>query len=117
MEKDYEEMMEEFDDMDADIEAKKALIEEAKQIDESQDWNAVSRTINDLKRRWKKIHYSDSVYEDQLRDEFEGIIDKFYAKRDELYDENKKLKEQLIEKAKEVPNPINGKKLRKPLKT
>lgn len=102
MEKDYEEMMEEFDDMDADIEAKKALIEEAKQIDESQDWNAVSRTINDLKRRWKKIHYSDSVYEDQLRDEFEGIIDKFYAKRDELYDENKKLKEQLIEKAKEV---------------
>ena len=86
MEKDYENMMEEFDDMDADIEAKKALIEEAKQIDETADWNTISRTINDLKRRWRRINYSDSAYEDQLHDEFEGAIDKFYAKRDEIYE-------------------------------
>lgn len=102
MEKDYEEMMEEFDDMDADIEAKKALIEEAKQIDETQDWNVISKTINDLKRRWRRINYSDSAYEDQLHDEFESAIDKFYAKRDEIYDKNKQLKEELIAKAKEV---------------
>lgn len=102
MEKDYENMMEEFDDMDADIEAKKALIEEAKQIDETADWNTISRTINDLKRRWRRINYSDSAYEDQLHDEFEGAIDKFYAKRDEIYEKNKALKEELIAKAKEV---------------
>ncbi len=102
MEKDYENRMEEFDDMDADIEEKKALIEEAKQIDENADWNTISRTINDLKRRWRRINYSDSAYEDQLHDEFEGAIDKFYAKRDEIYDKNKALKEDLIAKAKEV---------------
>ncbi len=102
MEKDYENMMEEFDDMDADIEEKKALIEEAKQIDEDADWNTISRTINDLKRRWRRINYSDSAYEDQLHDEFENAIDKFYAKRDEIYDKNKALKEDLIAKAKEV---------------
>lgn len=110
-------MMEEFDDMDADIEAKKALIDEAKQIDESEDWNTISRTINDLKRRWRRIHYSDSVYEDQLHDEFESAIDKFYAKRDEIFDKNKQLKEALIEKAQEVSQSTQWKEATETVKS
>ena len=74
----------EVEDMDADISLKEELVEEAKNFAESSNWNETQRELSNLKRRWKRIHYWESDYEDQLRDEFESALDAVYAKRNEV---------------------------------
>ena len=92
----------EVSDFDEDIHRREALIEEAKSIPASADWNEVMHQINDLRRRWRRIHYWDSAYEEKLAEEFDQYIDAFYAKRNEIYQSAQKLKEDLIAQAKKT---------------
>lgn len=92
----------EVDDFDADIKRRQELIEEAKKLDVSLDGNAQMREISNLKRAWKKIHYWESEYEDKLAEEFDSIIDVFYAKRREGYKAIEAAKEELIKEAEEL---------------
>lgn len=94
--------MDEIRDIDEDINSRKALIEEAKQLDFSQDWNTVASAVMNLKKRWKRIYYWESVYEDELANEFDQIIDTFYAKRKEGYATIQKIKQELIDRAKSL---------------
>lgn len=98
---DHEEQFE-VEDFDEDIKRRKELLEEAKNIQESSDWNETFRQISNLKRKWKQIPYRDSAYEDELMQEFEGYLDAFYAKRKEGYQSNEVLKKELIAQAKKV---------------
>ena len=98
---DNDEMFE-VSDFDEDIHRREALIEEAKSIPVSSDWNEVMHQVNDLRRRWRRIQYWDSAYEETLAEEFDSYIDAFYAKRREFYQSAQKLKEELIEQARKV---------------
>ena len=91
-------------DFDVDIEQRKALIEEAKQIEDTGDWSALNRELSDLQRRWRRIYYWESAYEDTLKEEFDALIDKFYAKRRELYASVEETKKDLIKQAKALMN-------------
>ena len=91
-------------DFDVDIEQRKALIEEAKQIEDTGDWSALNRELSDLQRRWRRIYYWESAYEDTLEEEFDALIDKFYAKRRELYASVEETKKDLIKQAKALTN-------------
>lgn len=92
----------EVNDFDEDIHRREALIEEAKNIPATADWNEVMRQVNDLRRRWRRIHFWDSAYEEKLAEEFDSYIDAFYAKRNEIYQSAQKLKEDLIAQAKKT---------------
>ena len=91
--------MNEVRDFDEDIKDRKALIEEAKQLDLSKNWSEIASAVMNLKKRWKRISYWESAYEDELADEFEKMIDAFYAKRNEGFQSIQKAKEELIERA------------------
>lgn len=91
--------MYEVEDFDEDIKRRQELIEEAKQIPTDAAWNDVFRQISDLKRKWKRIQYWESDYEDQLAEEFDSYIDVFYQKRREGYESNKAIKQELIDRA------------------
>lgn len=91
-------------DFDVDIEQRKALIEETKQIEDTGDWSALNRELSDLQRRWRRIYYWESAYEDTLEEEFDALIDKFYAKRRELYASVEETKKDLIKQAKALTN-------------
>ena len=91
-------------DFDVDTEQRKALIEEAKQIEDTGDWSALNRELSDLQRRWRRIYYWESAYEDTLEEEFDALIDKFYAKRRELYASVEETKKDLIKQAKALTN-------------
>lgn len=99
----------EVEDMDEDIKQKKELIEEAKNLEDSGDWNSMSRKINELQRRFRRIHYWESDYEDSLKEEFDACLDKFYDKKHELDSKNEQIKEDLITKAKELASSENWK--------
>lgn len=90
------------EDFDEDIRLRKELIEEAKQLDAEGDQSALNREILNLRRRWKKIAYRDSAYENELMEEFEALLDSLYGKRNEGYRGNKEIKEDLIRQAKEL---------------
>ena len=92
----------EVNDYDEDIRRREALIEEAKNIEISSDWNTVFREISDLKRKWKRIPYWDSAYEETLMEQFDRYMDAFYAKRREGYESNQAIKQELIERARSV---------------
>ena len=99
--------MYEVEDMDADISLKEELVEEAKNFEESSNWNETQRDLNNLKRRWRRIHYWESDYEDKLRDEFEAALDTIYAKRNEIYKEAQAKKEALVKRAEELAQTDN----------
>lgn len=92
----------EVNDFDEDIRRREELIEEVKNIPADADWNDVMHQVNDLRRRWRRIQYWDSAYEETLAEEFDSYIDAFYAKRREFYQSAQKLKEELIEQARKV---------------
>ena len=92
------------EDMDADIQQKEQLLEEAKTLQQTENLNEAQRAANNLKKRWKKIPYWESDYEDSLRDEFEGYLNIVFEKRNEIFDQAKELKQGIIAKAKELSN-------------
>lgn len=91
--------MYEVNDLDEDIRLRENLLEEAKNIDGEADWNEIFRTISELKRRWKRIPYWESAYEDTLEEEFDRCLDVFYGKRREGFKNNEELKQNLIARA------------------
>lgn len=91
-------------DFDEDVKERKELIEEAKALDPDADWNSLSRQVNSLQKRWKRIYYWESAYEDTLSEEFEGYIDAIYGKRREGWKDNQTAKEALIEAARKLSN-------------
>lgn len=97
----WDEMMEEKD-FDEDIKKREALIEEAKNLDASLTWNELSRKITEIKRKWKRISYWESAYEDKLAEDFDEVLDGYYAKRNEIYKNSQSLKQEVIAKAKEL---------------
>ena len=90
----------EENDFDEDIKLREQLIEEAKQLSEDEDLANTLRAANDLRRRWKRIAFWDSAYEESLREKFDTILDVFYVKQNELYKANATLKEELVKEAK-----------------
>ena len=101
------EMFNEIIDQEEDINLRKQLIEEVKNIPSDADWNTVSSSIQNLKRRWKRINYWESAYEDTLEEEFEAAIDVLYGKRNQVMANSKALKEELIVRAEALSQSNN----------
>lgn len=97
----------EVNDYDEDIRCKEALLAEVKALDPSLEWNAVFRELSDLKRKWKRIAYWDSAYEDTLSEEFDAYVDVFYSKRREGFGSNQAVKEDLIKQAERISTSNN----------
>ena len=78
------EFYEEFEDMEAGIDQKQALVEESKKVDEIEDFNEAVRFVNDLKKKWRKTGFGESLAEEKLIEEFEANVEKFYEKQKAL---------------------------------
>lgn len=100
----------EVSDFDEDIKARESLLEEARNLEIPTDWNEANRVISGLKRKWKRIAYWESAYEDTLADQFDQCFEAFYEQRKEKFGSNQKLKEDLIEKAHKLSNSTDWKK-------
>lgn len=91
----------EVDDMDADIKRKQDLIAAAKELVNLEDDQEKIRQASLLRKEWKRIHYWESEYEEDLRNQFEEVIDVLYEKQRELERQIKEQKEALIQQAKQ----------------
>jgi len=88
--------------------AKKALVEQAKELSESRDWAKTTQAYRDLLDRWKKSGRAGKD-DDKLWAQFRAAQDVFFASRNEQYaarneDETKALatKEELLAQAEKL---------------
>lgn len=94
-------------DLGDDIQKKEEIIEEAKKLQGCEDFNEIVSKTNELKRRWKRLDYFESAYEDELNDEFNECIDSFFKKQKEMDKHNKEVKKELINQAKQLVKTTN----------
>lgn len=104
---------EKYDDMDEDIKKKEALVAEAESIQEFDNAQEANRHINQLRKKWRQVHYWESEYEEDLKNRFEAALDVFYTKYREAEKESEAAKRELIEKAKALVKSENLKQATK----
>lgn len=104
------------------LDAKVQLCEKAEEIaaavpQESGDWNALSKQMENLQAQWKNVGFAAKKENQKIYERFREACDKFYNSKREYYanfknvmQDNLKLKEQLCEKAEALMESEDWKK-------
>ena len=76
------------------LEAKTALCEKVEEIanaevKDSTDWNALTKSIENIQKEWKKIGFASKKDNQKVYDRFRAACDAFFAKKREFYSEFK----------------------------
>ena len=102
----WEEMHAQFDEAKK---AKEVLIERARELKDSTEWQKTSNAMKNLMDEWKSIGHAGNKVDDALWHEFNDARQEFYTRRNEHYDElsrtrseNYAKKRALVEQAKAV---------------
>lgn len=102
----WEEMQSKFENA---RQVKNDLIEKAKGLADSEEWNKTSAAFQDLLDQWKAVGNAGKEFEDKLWNEFNDVRQKFYDRRNQYYDElhekqgvNAGSKRDLVNKANEI---------------
>ena len=74
-------------------EIKTALIEEVKEIVEIINWKEATDKINDIKGRWIKTGSAEEDKNESLEETFWGVIQSFYDRKKQFYEDKQKLTE------------------------
>ena len=119
----YQAYFEEQKSKQADnLEAKKALCEQVeaiaeKDVQSSNEWNALSKEIEDLQKQWKGIGFASKKENQKIYDRFRAACDKFFEKKRVFYsqykdsmNENLDKKMSLIEQAEALKSSTEWKK-------
>ena len=64
--------------------------------------NEAVRFVNDLKKKWRKTGFGESLAEEKLREEFEANVEKVYEKQKALAQKVVEAKEALIKEAEKL---------------
>lgn len=73
------------------LEIKRALIEEGKNVNAGDDWVAATDAIMEIKSKWLKTGPVDKALQDGIEEEFSTIVDDFFASRREYYAEKNRI--------------------------
>jgi len=108
-------------EMAANLEQKKALVEEVRQVVEMElkqhpTWVKKTEDIKALQEKWKTIGFAQKKENEEVWQEFRGLCDLFFDKKKAFYEnrnvalkENLVKKEALIDKAKELQESTDWK--------
>ena len=75
---------------------KQVLLNEARELKDSTDWDVTAEKFKDLKMRWIRTGSADKEFEDELCLEFDKILDDFFARRKAHFEEVKKIENDKI---------------------
>ena len=78
------------------------MIEEAESLKDETNWNEANRKANQLKKRWRKIPFYESLQEEDLKERFEKALDVVYEMRNEVFKKSQEIKTNLIQQAKDL---------------
>tara|TARA_Y100000310_G_scaffold333403_2_gene410888 strand:+ start:2012 stop:3232 length:1221 start_codon:yes stop_codon:yes gene_type:complete len=96
-------------------EIKKSLLEEIKAAADKINWKEATLEIHEIKARWIKTGNPKEEEQEQLEEDFWGVIEAFFEKKKEFYEDKKRLGdlrkkeyEDIIERTKTLEN-LHGK--------
>jgi Domain of Unknown Function (DUF349). len=96
-------------EMDKNLELKRALIEKAESLKDSTDWKETTKAFVELQNEWKKIGVVSRKYSESLWKQFISICDYFFDQKNKEFSsqkteetENLETKKALIEKIKTI---------------
>ena len=102
------------DTLSENLAHKRSLVERARELAESQDWNATAEAIRSLQAEWKTVGPVARKYSDELWTQFTTACDMFFnAKREALKDEKLKAKGEKAAKAMRDAANKGGESLRR----
>lgn len=84
-----------FDEAKAE---KEVLIEKAKQLQDSTEWQKTSQAMKELMDAWKEVGHAGNKVDDALWHEFNDARQAFYTRRNEHYDELARTRQENYEK-------------------
>ena len=93
--KKYQAFFEGIKEQQADNLAKKTLLCEkveeiaAREVADSNEWNAFSKEIEDLQKEWKTIGFASKKENQKIYDRFRAACDNFYSRKRDFYMEYK----------------------------
>ncbi|MES2730769.1 MAG: DUF349 domain-containing protein [Bacteroidota bacterium] len=73
------------------LEIKQALVQEAETLVDSIEWQETTDKFKDLKTKWIKTGLAEKEWEDKLEAQFNELVDGFFRKRKEFFDEQNRL--------------------------
>lgn len=95
------------DEMNTNLEAKRALCVAAEELAESEDWKVATDKLIELQKEWKAAGSVSRKYSDQLWKRFRGACDKFFERKsahfkesDNKYNDNLAAKRAIIDELK-----------------
>ncbi len=89
-------------------EIKASLIEEINQIVEIINWKEASEKINDIKNRWIKTGSAEEDKNKELEDDFWGVVQSFYDRKKQFYEDKQKLTDNRKRQYEELVNAAKG---------
>ena len=104
------------------LEAKTALCEKVEaiartEVQDSTDWNALTKEIENIQKAWKKIGFASKKENQKVYDRFRAACDQFFARKREFYSDfksqmqdNLSRKIELCEKAEALKDSTDWKK-------
>lgn len=103
------------DDMDANLEKKKALCERAKALKDSTDWKKTADELITIQKEWKTIGSVSRKYSDAIWKEFVTACDYFFEQKKKNESSHKEeeianlaAKKSIIEKIKEIDTSLDS---------
>ena len=104
--------------MDENLELKKQLVEKAKQLKESTDWNKTTQDLIKIQKEWKTIGPVPRKYSDAIWKEFVEACDHFFDQKKKVFSSNKeeettnyKSKKDIVEQIKNLDVKLASKEL------
>lgn len=89
---------------DANLKSKQALVDRARQLQDSQDWESTSNELKQLQVQWKEIGPVPEKQREKIFQEFKEACDKFFGQRRGLkeqeeagFEENLKRKQEICD--------------------
>ncbi len=78
------------------LEIKRALLLEMREIVQLEDWNEATDKIQELKTKWLKTGPVEKPYEDETEGEFQRLTDDFFQRRREFFAEKNRIIDEKI---------------------
>jgi len=95
---------------------KKALIEQANSLKDSEDWESTTHVMKKIQSDWKKIGHVPRKYSDKIWKEFKDACNHYFDRLHDKQDEGNKEQIEVLKKKKEILNTIKD-NLEKKLET
>ena len=93
--KKYQAFFEDIKEQQAENLAKKSVLCEKveeiaeREINDSNEWNACSKEIEDIQKEWKTIGFASKKENQKIYDRFRAACDRFYGRKRDFYNEYK----------------------------